>query len=181
VTGRASIELPPEEWDWENLTDLQKVVDGRSGTADLDTVVEEVRRDPSLARFRWTDGLTLLHEAAWAQHAPLVRVLLAAGADPNARNGHHEAPLHRAGGATEVIGLLLDAGADLHALDGWGQNALSLAVRYGDEAAVRFLLARGAVPCDERSRAWVAWASGSGQAEPGAAPAPARDIGSGSL
>ena len=169
VTGRASIELPPERWDWERLTDLQKVVDGRTGEADLDAVVDEVRRDPSLARFRWGGGLTLLHEAAWGQHPPLVRVLLAAGADPHARSGQDETPLHRAGGNTEVIGLLLDAGADMHALDGWGQNALSLAVRYGDETAARFLLARGAVPCDERSRVWVAWLSGRKHAEPGAA------------
>ena len=71
--------------------------------------------DPSLANERHQTGSTALHELVGYPDA--VRMLLAHGADPNARDvGDNATPLHFAagGGTLESVRLLLDAGADVH-------------------------------------------------------------------
>ena len=57
---------------------------------------------------RDTDGWTPLHEAAWAGHAEVVRVLLDKGADVNARGPAGWTPLHEAAcqGHAEVVSIL---------------------------------------------------------------------------
>jgi hypothetical protein len=145
-------ELPMEEWDYDHLTDLQKVLLGHPDYApDLDRIADEVRRNASLARWSFDGGRTLLHVAAHAWHLPLVRTLLAAGADANA--GYDQGtPLHAAGGNTGLLGLLLEHGADVNALDCYGRNPLAWALLYHDAEAVRFLAAHGAEPLDDFSR-----------------------------
>ena len=73
--------------------------------------------------------------------------LLAAGADPNARNNNGETPLHRADSANDVTPLLA-AGANLNARDNVGETPLHEATaersRSADVAAA--LLAAGADP-----------------------------------
>jgi ankyrin repeat protein len=45
---------------------------------------------------------------------------------------------------TEVVKLLLDAGADVNAQDNWGKKALARAVPYRDTEVVKLLLDAGA-------------------------------------
>jgi ankyrin repeat protein len=101
-------------------------------------------------------GWTGLHEAAKRGHAEIVRLLLARGADPNAREtGDNTYPLHwgAAHRHNEVIRILLDAGADVHGegdahgLDviGWGTYFREPGAALGDKPETAALLvARGA-------------------------------------
>ena len=126
--------------------------------------VERLRRllaaDPGLARCVVEDakcgGRTPLHLFAdWPGHNPnpaaIVRILAAAGADldaPAVAMWHHETPLHWAASNDDValIDALLDAGADIEhegsSID--GGTPLSCAVGYGQWAAARRLVERGA-------------------------------------
>ncbi|MXW12314.1 MAG: ankryin, partial [Synechococcus sp. SB0668_bin_13] len=84
----------------------------------------------------------------------MVKLLLAAGADPNARDSDQETPLHGAIGWSdrpeEVMKLLLAAGADPNARNEAGQTPLYTAVERLDEFVegegelVKALLAAGA-------------------------------------
>src|SRR5262245_52110813 len=104
-------------------------------------------------------GDTALHLAAAGYRVEIVRVLLAAGADPNAAGNHRRStPFHYAAdgyvsgpawdAARQVatLGCLLDAGADINAADKNGATPLHRAVRTRCAAAVRFLLEAGASP-----------------------------------
>ncbi|BBN02425.1 inhibitor of Bruton tyrosine kinase [Marchantia polymorpha subsp. ruderalis] len=74
-------------------------------------------------------GSTALHIAAWRNHLPVVRRLLAAGADPNARDGESGwSSLHRAlhFGHLAVAGLLIEAGASLVLEDSKGRTPVDL-------------------------------------------------------
>jgi ankyrin repeat protein len=127
---------------------------------DVDVLRVLLRSDPTLVRrssptapFR---GWTGLHEAAKRGQLEVVRVLLAQGADPNAReSGDNTYPLHWAAGFrhTEVVRALLDAGAeiqgegDLHALDtiGWATFFRAPGAPLGDmPATAELLVERGA-------------------------------------
>lgn len=101
-------------------------------------------------------GRTPLHLLAdWPGHNPnaaaIVQILAAAGADldaPAVAMWHRETPLHWAASSDDValIDALLDAGADLEhegsSID--GASSLSSAVGYGQWAAARRLVDRGA-------------------------------------
>ena len=117
-------------------------------------------RDPALARSSPPEapfqGWTGLHEAAKHGYIEVVRLLLAHGADPNAREaGDNTYPLHWAAAHRhmEVVRVLLDAGADvhgdgdLHALDviGWATYFRDSGAPMGDRPEVAALLVeRGA-------------------------------------
>jgi uncharacterized protein len=108
-------------------------------------------------------GETALHSALVSEdrlrYDPLVRVLLAAGANVNARTiagaetgafmrdcrTRGETPLHRAAafGAVETIQLLLDAGAKIDARDAHGDSPLSWASWHRRPAEVLRLLCFG--------------------------------------
>ena len=95
----------------------------RTGTAEQLGAL--LRERPELAAARPDGARTLLHAVTdWPGHFPesgaKVAVLVAAGADPNARfagGAHSETPLHWAASSDDVEALdaLLDAGADLEA------------------------------------------------------------------
>ena len=110
----------------------------------------------SAADPRTSGKRTPLHYAASKGHAEIVRVLLAAGADPAAADGTGARPLHRAAGGAgslDVLRTLLAAAAAataagakpaIDARDRWGRTALMAAAAAGRRGAALLLVARGA-------------------------------------
>lgn len=76
----------------------------------------------------------------------IVRVLVEAGADPNAHEPGDETPLHWAASSDDahVAAALIDAGADVNAPDGSIGTPLGNAVGYGCWEVARLLVARNA-------------------------------------
>jgi ankyrin repeat protein len=91
-------------------------------------------------------GETLLVKAADSGDEDLVRHLMNKGA--NIEGDHRLTPLMAASskGHVEIMNILLDAGANLHASNG-SVNALYYAVREGTVEAARLLLAKGLTTC----------------------------------
>ena len=141
------------------VIELRQAVRG----GDLETVGRLLAKHPGLARARFVgrkDGTgTCLHMAAdWPGYFPngaeMVRLLVGAGADPNAPtagadpDGYAETPLHWAASTddVDVAAALVDAGADIEALGGTIALGppLANAVGYGCWHVARLLVARGA-------------------------------------
>jgi len=108
---------------------------------------------------------TPLHVVAdWPGYFPngpqIARVLLAAGADPNAREpgARSETPLHWAASNddTDVARALIDGGADINRPDGSIGTPLENAIGYGCWNVARLLVERGA----RVDRLWTAAALG---------------------
>ena len=96
-------------------------------------------------------GLTPLLAAtrdSWHGRIDAVTMLLANGADPRRADRDGNTPLHHAARSTDpaIAAQLLDAGADLHVLNGEAQPPLALALASGNWRVARFLLERGAKP-----------------------------------
>lgn len=103
-------------------------------------------------------GDSALHLAAAAYDCGVATALLAAGANPGARNRRGAEPLHYAADGAPgspawdpeaqaaIIAILLRAGANPNALDKSGVAPLHRAVRTRCAAAVRALLGGGAAP-----------------------------------
>ncbi|MGH7525806.1 MAG: ankyrin repeat domain-containing protein, partial [Gemmatimonadales bacterium] len=137
---------------------------GRNGDWTRATAI--LRAPPDLVRARGTNGNTLLNlacslvacpapDAAGATAAPEagrlapVRMLIAAGADPNEANERGWTPLHQAAyrNDPEMVALLLAAGArvDLEA-HGAGGTPLAVALFWGHREAAELLAGAGIVP-----------------------------------
>lgn len=96
-------------------------------------------------------GRTALHVVAdWPGYFPngpqIVRLLVAAGADPNTRNPGDESPLHWAASSddVDVAVALIEAGADVEAPDGSIGTPLDNAIGYGCWHVADLLARRGA-------------------------------------
>ncbi|MGH7777716.1 MAG: ankyrin repeat domain-containing protein [Candidatus Dormibacterales bacterium] len=124
---------------------------------DVEGLQRLLASDPSLARLRMAGrkGGTRspLHVVAdWPGYFPngvqIVRLLVSAGADPNARDPkpRSETALHWAASSddVDVAEALIDAGADIEVPDGSIGSPLANAVGYGCWHVARLLVARGA-------------------------------------
>jgi ankyrin repeat protein len=91
-------------------------------------------------------GWTALHAAATRDHVDVVRRLLAAGADVDARSADGFTPLLNAASAgSDVVEALLDAGADVTAQEPrQGCRPLHRFAGYANPAGVELVLAAGA-------------------------------------
>jgi ankyrin repeat protein len=105
--------------------------------------------DGSLVAAWSEDGAQPLHFAAYFGHVPCVRQLLDRGADPgvHARGFNGVAPINAAAAndqkpnerCTEIVRLLLDAGAGPAAAQGGGSTALDAARHAGNAELERLL------------------------------------------
>jgi hypothetical protein len=122
-------------------------------------LIEEARLYQSKIAHWIYAGDTALHLAAAGYRVEIVRLLLAAGADPNSTQNHRQSgPLHYAADGNVItpawnpkrqaktIECLLDAGANINAPDKNGATPLHRAVRTRCAAAVKHLLERGSDP-----------------------------------
>ncbi|ESQ49713.1 hypothetical protein EUTSA_v10019953mg [Eutrema salsugineum] len=81
---------------------------------DVESALNILKKSGGNINLRNAYGLTPLHIAIWRNHIPIVRRLLAAGADPDARDGESGwSSLHRAlhFGHLAVASVLIDSGA----------------------------------------------------------------------
>ncbi|WP_306327747.1 ankyrin repeat domain-containing protein, partial [Streptomyces venezuelae] len=101
---------------------------------------------------------TLLH-AARNDHVAVARVLLAAGADPNAQDDRRDSPWLVTGvtGGVAMMRALLTAGPDLTLTNRYGGTALIPAAERGHVAYVRAVLAETSIDVDHVNRlGWTA-------------------------
>jgi ankyrin repeat protein len=119
-----------------------------ASAGDLDRLTELLVYDPASVDGRSGDGFTALHFAAFFGQVAAARLLVthAADVDAHGTGWMTGTPLHSAasGGHSEVVGVLLEAGASVDARQSGGWTALHSAVNNGDIASVTLLLAAGA-------------------------------------
>lgn len=93
------------------------------------------------------DAWGAIHHAAAMGHTDLVELLIARGADINARDLHDRTPLllaigyKKGGGMAE---LLVANGAEVNVMDQTGDTPLLAALRNADESLAKFLITKGA-------------------------------------
>jgi len=88
-----------------------------------------------------------LHYAALFGSVDSVRIMLAAGADPNSRNKSQATPLMFGAYDLEKTRLLVEKGADVNAKAADGSTPLYVATGvHGNNATIRYLLEKGADP-----------------------------------
>jgi ankyrin repeat protein len=116
----------------------------------LEAVQASLDADPAAVRGLSYDGWTPLHLAAFFGHAAVADLLLARGADVNARstNSMLNTPLHAAvaGGRVETALALIEAGADVTVADSGKYTPLHIAAEAGYVPIVDALLKRNADP-----------------------------------
>lgn len=88
-------------------------------------------------------GTTPLHKAALSCHATIVRLLIANGAEVDAKASYPlQTPLHWAArnGHSDIVKMLIESGADVNAKTKNGETPLHLAAHYANAQTVKALL-----------------------------------------
>jgi ankyrin repeat protein len=143
------------EWDLEGLDALlagmpRLDIFEAAAVGRAERVLELVASDPALADAWCANGFTPLHFACFYGHQPVVRSLLACGAQPSARarNESGATPLHHAvsTGQRDIAELLLQRGAEVDLCDHRGYTPLHLAAANVYLEIVETLLQFGAAP-----------------------------------
>ncbi|MEU1214641.1 ankyrin repeat domain-containing protein [Streptomyces sp. NPDC005791] len=133
------------------MNNVARVLRQAAASGDAQQVAEVLTSGVS-PDLRETDrSRTALDQAVWNNHPDVVRILLAAGADPNSTMGeYHETYALRYAaprGMREIAQHLLDSGAPPDGPGSLDQTTpLILAAAQGDVGMVRLLLDRGASP-----------------------------------
>lgn len=126
----------------------RRLITEAARTGDVEAVRDLLTVDPILVHTHSADGWTPLHLAAHFGHCQVAEMLLAHGADVNARatNDLGTTPLLWAilGQDVAAITLLLANGADINETTTAGSTPLHKAALVGNVALVRLLLAGGA-------------------------------------
>ena len=121
-----------------------------AAVGDATRLRELLDADPAALNAVSEDGFTPLHLASFFGHAEAARTLLDRGAalETVAENPMRVRPLHSAAasGSTDVVRLLVEAGADVGAAQEGGFVPLHAVAQNGDAEAVELLLAAGASP-----------------------------------
>ena len=142
----------PEEYRDDDEDASRSMIHRAAGRGDVSMAVQLLDEDPALINDRNELDNQPLHEACWAKHLDMVRLLIDRGADVNARGDFSETPLHYAvrddGAASNaIVALLLRSSADIEAKDErLQQNALGWALREFNndlEPAIQMLRERG--------------------------------------
>jgi ankyrin repeat protein len=135
---------------------------------DLDRLVELLGDEPSLATSYSGDGFTPLHFAAFFGRQEAAALLIERGAEVDAfgRGWMTGTALHSAVSRlqSDVVRILLDAGANPNARQSAGWTPLHAAAMNGDLTSVELLLASGADPTatSEEGRSVIDLANQSG-------------------
>ena len=130
---------------------------------------ERVRLATQTSPLYPTEGVTPFLLAAIAADVPLMRLLLAHGADTSVTTASGSTALMAAAGAAtyagqgagseadalEAVTLLLDSGVDVHAADEAGNTALHGAANRGANSVIELLLAHGARLDATNGRGWL--------------------------
>ena len=112
------------------------------------------------------DGMTALHWSVENDDLQMTQALLAAGADPRAKNRYDVTPLALActNGNAGIVSSLLEKGADANATLPGGESALMTAARTGNLECVQLLLKKGADPSahERKGQSALMWAAAEG-------------------
>lgn len=120
---------------------------------DLETTRLLVKHNPNLVFAKNREGFTALHYAAFHGYVEIAKLLLAEGADVNAKTlrGSTALSVAAADGREDVARLLIDNGANINDADSNGSTALYWAQTRGHERIADLLRQHGGLelPCTE--------------------------------